>query len=98
MNKRDIKKIIGKNNPIIFEIGCADGIDTQEFIDEFGQEIVLHCFEPDPRNASVFTSGGYRPINPNFDLPVSGGTIFLEFKNLRKGRSSFFMKQMTHKL
>jgi FkbM family methyltransferase len=76
MNKKDIKKIIGKNNPVIFEIGCADGIDTQEFIDEFGQEIVLHCFEPDPRNASVFTSGGYRPINPNFDLPVSGGTIF----------------------
>lgn len=29
---------------------------------------------------------------------ISGGTIFLEFKNLRKGRSSFFMKQMTHKL
>lgn len=29
---------------------------------------------------------------------IAGGTIFLEFKNLRKGRSSFFMKQMTHKL
>ncbi len=29
---------------------------------------------------------------------VSGGTILMEFKNLRKGRSSFFMKQMTHKL
>lgn len=29
---------------------------------------------------------------------ISGGSVFLEFKNLRKGRSSFFMKQMTHKL
>ena len=29
---------------------------------------------------------------------VSGGSILIEFKNLRKGRSDFFMKQMTHKL
>lgn len=29
---------------------------------------------------------------------VSGGTTLVEFKNLRKGRSSYFMKQMTHKL
>lgn len=29
---------------------------------------------------------------------VSGGSVLLEFKNLRKGRSDFFMKQMTHKL
>jgi len=29
---------------------------------------------------------------------VSGGSVLLEFRNLRKGRSDFFMKQMTHKL
>lgn len=29
---------------------------------------------------------------------VSGGTILIEFRNLRKGRAAFFMKQMTHKL
>lgn len=29
---------------------------------------------------------------------VSGGTILVEFRNLRKGRVVFFMKQMTHKL
>ena len=29
---------------------------------------------------------------------ISGGSVLLEFKNLRRGRSSFFMKQMTHKL
>jgi ribosomal protein L16/L10AE len=29
---------------------------------------------------------------------ISGGSVLIEFKNLRKGRSSFFMKQMTHKL
>jgi large subunit ribosomal protein L16 len=29
---------------------------------------------------------------------ISAGSVLIEFKNLRKGRSSFFMKQMTHKL
>ena len=29
---------------------------------------------------------------------ISGGSILLEFRNLRKGRADFFMKQMTHKL
>lgn len=29
---------------------------------------------------------------------ISGGSILLEFKNLRKGRAIFFMKQMSHKL
>lgn len=29
---------------------------------------------------------------------VSGGTMLIEFKNLRKGRARLFMSQMTHKL
>lgn len=29
---------------------------------------------------------------------VSGGTILVEFKNLRRGRAIFFAKQLTHKL
>ena len=29
---------------------------------------------------------------------ISGGTILIEFKNLRPGRSTLFIKQMTHKL
>ena len=29
---------------------------------------------------------------------VSGGTILIEFKNLRYGRSKYFITQMTHKL
>ena len=32
MNKQQIKQLINKENPTIFEIGCADGRDTQEFI------------------------------------------------------------------
>lgn len=29
---------------------------------------------------------------------VPGGTMLIEFQNLRKGRASFFISQMTHKL
>lgn len=29
---------------------------------------------------------------------ISGGSVIIEFKNLRKGRAVFFMKQMTYKL
>lgn len=29
---------------------------------------------------------------------LAGGTVLIEFRNLRKGRASYFMKQMTHKL
>jgi tRNA G46 methylase TrmB len=36
MNKQDIYNLINKKNPTIFEIGCADGKDTIEFINTFG--------------------------------------------------------------
>ena len=84
MEKREIKRIVGKNNATIFEIGCADGIDTQEFVNEFGKDLILHCFEPDPRNCKVFLEGGYRPINPSFTLPVEGCKIF--FNQLAVGK------------
>jgi hypothetical protein len=54
MNKSDIKRLINKPNPILFEIGCADGNDTEEFIDIFSDNFKIYCFEPDPRNAKTF--------------------------------------------
>lgn len=80
MNKQLIKTLINKENPIIFEIGCADGIDTQEFIDIFGENLDLHCFEPDPRNLDVFINGGERVCKPQFTGPVSGSNISLNNK------------------
>lgn len=52
MNKLSIKELIGKNNPIIFEIGCADGSDTLEFINTF-DEVTIYCFEPEPKNINL---------------------------------------------
>jgi len=56
MDKYKIKKLIGnKPNPILMEIGCADGKDTQEFINIFNDtNFKMYCFEPDQRNVRKF--------------------------------------------
>lgn len=55
MNKQEIKKLINTDNPVIFEIGCADGKDTQDFINVF-QKLSIHCFEPEPKNIKIVKS------------------------------------------
>ena len=52
MDKTRIKDLIGKDNPTIFEIGCADGRDTQDFINLF-KELKIYCFEPEPKNIEI---------------------------------------------
>lgn len=53
MNKQHIKKLLLKDNPVIFEIGCADGKDTLEFINTFGSGLKIHCFEPELKNIKI---------------------------------------------
>lgn len=46
--KAEIRELVGRDDPLILEIGCNDGADTLEFLAEFpGGRI--HCFECDPR-------------------------------------------------
>lgn len=92
MNKQEIKSLLGKDNPVIFEIGSADGIDTQEFIDTFGVNLEIHCFEPDPRNLNVFLNGGERVCKPGFDGPVTGNSVFINKKAVGDvdGKCNFF--------
>lgn len=52
MNKNEILKLVNKSNPIIFEIGCADGQDTQDFINIF-KDLNIYCFEPEPKNIKI---------------------------------------------
>jgi FkbM family methyltransferase len=49
----DWKKILNKDNPIILEIGSADGEDSKRFLDIF-KDIRLYCFEPDNRGIAKF--------------------------------------------
>lgn len=48
MNKFEIKTLLNKENPIIFEIGANDGSDTSDFLSTFSK-CTIHCFEPDKR-------------------------------------------------
>lgn len=52
MDKLEIKNLVNKENPIIFEIGCADGSDTLEFINLFN-DLKIYCFEPEPKNIKI---------------------------------------------
>lgn len=48
-----LRRIIGKENPVIVEIGAHFGEDSLRFLESF-PEVELHCFEPDPRSIKVF--------------------------------------------
>jgi len=52
MNKSEIKNILNKENPVVFEIGCANGQDSIEFLNTFSS-ITLYCFEPEPKNIKI---------------------------------------------
>lgn len=55
MNKQEIKELCNTTNPIIFEIGSADGLDTLEFINVFNDSnFKLYCFEPYDVNINEF--------------------------------------------
>jgi FkbM family methyltransferase len=54
-----IKKLIGRKEEItIFEIGCADGIDTRRFLNTFGKNLKLYTFDPDPVNIKALSEIG----------------------------------------
>ena len=49
----NFKYVIGKDNPIIIEIGSHYGEDSLRFVETFKNSKV-YCFEPDPRCIAVF--------------------------------------------
>ena len=60
MNKYEIKELINNQSPIIFEIGCADGGDTQDFVNVFSDtDFKIYCFEPEPSNIKIFKNRNF---------------------------------------
>jgi FkbM family methyltransferase len=47
------KHIIGKESPVIVEVGSHYGEDTLRFLETFKSPLI-YCFEPDPRNIAIF--------------------------------------------
>lgn len=55
LSKSEIRTLVGREDPVIFEIGCADGLDTIEMLATFRSPAArFYCFEPDPRNLESF--------------------------------------------
>jgi FkbM family methyltransferase len=50
LSAEEIREMVG-DSPLMLEIGCNDGEDTQKFLDAM-PGIKLYCFEPDPRPAA----------------------------------------------
>lgn len=68
-----IKNLVGKKEEIvIFEIGCADGVDTKKILNTFGSELKLYTFDPEPINIKYMTTlGSYDAWGGNNDVIVN---------------------------
>lgn len=54
-----IKELLGEREQItIFEIGCADGVDTKRFLSAFGDNFKIYTFDPEPINVEYMTTLG----------------------------------------
>ncbi len=54
ISKSYIQTLIAKDNPVILEIGSANGDDTLDFIKTFGDSpFRLYGFEPEPKNIRI---------------------------------------------
>jgi FkbM family methyltransferase len=54
-----IKELIGdRENITVFEVGCADGVDTKRFLNTFGSNFKIYTFDPEPINIKYMTTLG----------------------------------------
>jgi len=71
INRKILHECIGKNNPVILEIGCNDGSHTRMFLEIF-KNPTIYCFEPDPRAIERFKKNiGHRPNVTLFTIALS---------------------------
>lgn len=62
IDKSELVKLINKQNPIIFDIGCNNFEDALEF-DELFDDPKIYCFDPDPRINNAYNSRLGRPFS-----------------------------------
>jgi FkbM family methyltransferase len=80
ISKDQIRKLVGKDDPLILEIGCNDGLNTQWFLEIF-RNPKIYCFEPDPRAITRFKSNiGSHPCVTLAEIALSD----------REGEITFF--------
>lgn len=65
--------LLGKQDPVILEIGCNDGGQTRDFLRLFDQARI-YAFEPDPRARQRFSAAVDDPRVALFDIAISDKT------------------------
>jgi FkbM family methyltransferase len=71
MEKSQIRNLINSENPVILEIGAANGVDTLEFINIFNDlDFKMYCFEPDLRNIKAFKETVNDPRVTLFEMAI----------------------------
>jgi FkbM family methyltransferase len=82
-----LAELIAVPNPVIYEVGCNDGLDTTKILNIF-PEACITCFEPDPRAIEEFkrSAGGYKCTLHECALGASHGkAIFYQSSGTRRG-------------
>jgi 2-O-methyltransferase len=57
----EVRRLLGRDDPLIIEVGCNDGETTQQFLGVMPRATIL-CFEPDPRPLARFRCRGDRRV------------------------------------
>jgi len=100
LDKKVIKQLLKKEDPLILELGAHAGEDTREFIREF-KNLKIYCFEPDPRcikkfkrrikdnrcvlvEAAISSADGTTWLNLSSGLPP--GRVYNLFRKLGLGK------------
>lgn len=50
----DLPNLLKTDSPVVFEVGCNDGSESERFLTIFGSGLRLFAFEPDPRAIKRF--------------------------------------------
>ncbi len=69
ISKEYIKELIGKDDPVILDIGCYDGKDSAELAKLFKRPEV-HCFDCDPASIRLFKELKYYPVAKLHELAL----------------------------
>lgn len=61
-----IHELVGsRDEVVIFEVGCADGTDTRQFLNKFGDNLKIYTFDPDPTNIKAMSAEGGQDVKGN---------------------------------
>ena len=87
-----IKKLVGKDDPLIVEIGAHYGEDTLRLLETF-PNANIHCFEPDDRNISIFENKiGYSFKNKEILTDSLIHPSFTKDRKIKKNILCYFHK------